>query len=39
MRGYWKLKDKALDDILWKPCFGSGYGPVIRQPMELMVDE
>jgi hypothetical protein len=30
-RGYWKLKEKALDRILWKTRFGRGYGPVERQ--------
>jgi len=31
MRGYWKVKEEALDRILWRTHFGSGYGPVIRQ--------
>jgi len=30
-RGYWKLKEEGLDHILWRPRFGRGYGPVIRQ--------
>jgi len=30
-RGYWKLKEKALDHTLWRTCFGRGYGPVIMQ--------
>ena len=30
-RGYWKLKKKALDRILWRSDFGKGYGPVVRQ--------
>jgi hypothetical protein len=29
-RGYWKLKEEALDRALWRPCFGRGYGPVVR---------
>jgi len=31
MRGYWKLKEEALDCTVWRPCFGRGYRPVIRQ--------
>ena len=27
----WKLKQEALDRTVWKTCFGSGYGPVVRQ--------
>jgi len=30
-RGYWKLKEEALDHTLWRTCFGRGYGPVIMQ--------
>jgi hypothetical protein len=30
-RGYWKLKDEALDRTLWRTRFGRGYGPIIRQ--------
>jgi hypothetical protein len=30
-RGYWKLKEKALDRTLWRTCCGRGYGPVVRQ--------
>jgi hypothetical protein len=29
-RGYWKLKDEALDRTLWRTRFGRGYGPVVR---------
>ena len=29
-RGYWKLKDEALDRTLWRTGFGRGYGPVVR---------
>jgi hypothetical protein len=32
-RGYWKLKEEALD--ITQTCFGTGYGPVVRQ-MEWM---
>jgi hypothetical protein len=27
-RGYWKLKEEALDGTLWRTRFGRGYGPV-----------
>jgi len=30
-RGYWKLKEEALDHTLWRTWFGRGYGPVIMQ--------
>jgi hypothetical protein len=33
-RGYWKLKEEALDRILRRTCFGRGYGPVVRQTEE-----
>jgi hypothetical protein len=33
-RGYWKLKEEALDCTLWRTGFGRGYRPVIRQTME-----
>jgi hypothetical protein len=36
MRGYWSLKDDALDRTLWKPLFGRGYGIVLRQIAEWM---
>jgi len=29
-RGYWKLKEAALDCTVSRTCFESGYGPVIR---------
>jgi len=31
MRGYYKLKEEALDRTLWRTGFGRGYGPVLRQ--------
>jgi len=31
MRGYWKLKEEAVDCTLWRTCFGTGYGPDIRR--------
>ena len=27
-RGYWKLKEEALDRVLWRTRFGRGYGPI-----------
>jgi hypothetical protein len=30
-RGYWKLKEDALDRILWRTRFVRVYGPVIRE--------
>jgi hypothetical protein len=31
---YWKLKEEALDHILWRTRFGRGYGSVVRQTTE-----
>ena len=33
-REYWKLKEKALDRILWGSRFEKGYEPVVRQTTE-----
>jgi hypothetical protein len=33
-RGYWKLKEEALDRIVWRNRFGRGYGPVVKQATE-----
>jgi len=30
-RGYWKLKDEALDRTLWRNRFGGGHGPVVSR--------
>jgi hypothetical protein len=30
-RGYWKLKEEALNRSVRKTRFGRGYGPVVRQ--------
>ena len=30
-RGYWKLKEKALDRTVWRTGFGRGCEPVVRQ--------
>jgi hypothetical protein len=33
-RGYWKLKEEALDLTLWKTRFGRGYGLVVKKNTE-----
>ena len=33
-RGYWKLKEEALDRALWRTRCGICYGPVVRQTAE-----
>jgi len=33
-REYWKLKEEALDRILWRNRFGRGCGSVTRQTVE-----
>jgi hypothetical protein len=41
-RGYWKLKEAALDRTVRRTCFGRGYGPVVRQTtkgMNLPIDK
>ena len=30
-RGYFHLKEKALDRTMWRAFFGRGFGPVVRQ--------
>ena len=30
-RGYWRLKEEAIDHSLWRTRFGRGCGPVVRQ--------
>jgi len=34
MREYWKLKEEALDRILWRTWYGRGNGPAARQTRE-----
>jgi hypothetical protein len=38
MRGYWNLKEEALDRTLWKMRITKCFGPVVRQTTELMDD-
>jgi hypothetical protein len=33
-RRYWKLKEEALDHILWRTHCGRGYRPIVRQTTE-----
>jgi hypothetical protein len=35
-RGYWVLKEEALNCTLWRTRFGRGYGPVLRPQNEGM---
>jgi len=35
-RGYWKLKEEALDRTLWRTRSRRGYGPVVRQTANRM---
>jgi hypothetical protein len=30
-KGYWKLKEEALDRTVWRTRIGRGYGSVVRQ--------
>jgi len=33
-RGYFRLKEEALDRTMWRAGFGRGFGPVVRQNTE-----
>jgi hypothetical protein len=33
-RGYFHLKEEALDRTMWRNCFGGAFEPVIRQNTE-----
>jgi len=35
-RGYWHLKEEALDRSKWRARFGRGFGPVVRQTTKWM---
>jgi len=37
-RGYWNLKEEALDRTLWRMRITKCYGPVVRQTMELTLN-
>jgi len=32
--GYWKLKEEALDHILWRTRSGKSCGPLVRETAE-----
>jgi len=36
-RGYWKLKEEAINRTLWRTHFGRGYGPFVRYQNEWVV--
>ena len=33
-RGYYHMKEEALDRTMWRNRFGRGFGPVVRQITE-----
>jgi hypothetical protein len=33
-RGYWKLKEEALDRTVWRTRIGRDYEPVVKQTTE-----
>jgi hypothetical protein len=33
-RGYWELKEEALDHTMWRTCFERGYGHIVRLTSE-----
>jgi hypothetical protein len=33
-RGYTRLKEEALDRLMWRVRLGRGFGPVVRQTAE-----
>jgi len=35
-KGYWKMKEEALDRNHWRTRFGKGYGPVVRQTTQTL---
>jgi hypothetical protein len=35
-RGYFHLKEEALDRTVWMAQFGRGFGPVVRQTAKWM---
>jgi hypothetical protein len=38
-RGYFHLKEEAVDRTMWRARFGRGFGPVVRQTTKLMIDK
>ena len=37
-REYSRIKEEALDRTMWRNRFGRGFGPVVRQNTELMIE-
>jgi hypothetical protein len=37
-RGYWNMKERTLDSCQWRPCFGRGYVPEVRQTTKWIND-
>ena len=37
-RGYSHLRDEALDRTMWRNRFGGGFGPVVRQNTEWIMN-
>jgi hypothetical protein len=37
-RGYYHLKEEALDRTMWRGRFGRGFGPVVRQIAKRMMN-
>jgi len=37
-RGYFYLKEEALDRSTWRSRFGRGFGPVVRQTTKRMIE-
>jgi hypothetical protein len=35
-RGYYHLKEEALDRTMWRVGFGRGFGPLVRQTVTCM---
>jgi len=35
-RGFWTLKEEALDRTVWRTRLGGGCGPAIKQTTEIM---
>jgi hypothetical protein len=38
-RGYSYLKEEAIDRTVWRAGFGRGFGPVVRQTANLMMND
>jgi hypothetical protein len=36
-RGYYHLKEEALDRTMWRASFGRGFGPVVRLRLLLLL--